>query len=112
MFWFNKLRKEAYADLIELHKIWLIEANNNLKKQIAMIEENEIKKHLYRQKPIAEYGYEENKHAIYSTEIAVDGMEEEITFRIPMDEMYDGEGNKIFNTEEPAQLLIRWLDVQ
>lgn len=82
-----------------------------IEKEYDMIEKNEIKKALYKQKPIAEYGYDKDKHAIYSTEIVVDGTEEEITFKIPMDEVYDGEGNKIFRNEEPAQLLIRWLSI-
>ena len=62
----------------------------------------EIKKELYKQKPIAEYDYtrEDGKH--YSTCIVIDGQEEEVTFIIPIEEA-------TFEKEVEAQLLIRWL---
>lgn len=67
-----------------------------------------IKKLLYKNKPIAikvgEYGdYESNKMegAIYATNTALGDIE----FYIPYADM----GDKEFNDEEPAQLLIRWM---
>lgn len=69
----------------------------------------EIKKALYKQKPVAERGYDEGNHTIYSAEVVIDNTEEEVKFKIPNEELKDEEGNLIFGEEEPAQLLIRWL---
>lgn len=73
------------------------------------MEKNEIKKALYKQKPIAEFGYDNGSHAVYSAEVVIDGSEEEIRFEIPKAELLDEDDNNIFGKEEPAQLLIRWL---
>lgn len=62
----------------------------------------EIKKELYKQKPMAEVDYERGDFIYFSTEIIVNDVEEIIEFEVPMSEDF-GE-----NTV-PAQLLIRWL---
>jgi len=62
----------------------------------------EIKKELYKQKPIADYNYERNDFKNYSCQIVVNGTEEIIEFEIPLNECDFGE-------VVPAQLLIRWL---
>lgn len=62
----------------------------------------EIKKELYKQKPLAEVGYEKDGFIYFSTEIIFNGYDEIIEFEVPISEDF-GE-----NTV-PAQLLIRWL---
>lgn len=64
----------------------------------------EIKKALYKEKPIAEYSFTTDGFKIYSTEIVVDGFEEEVTFKVPEHEATG------FGQTEPAQLLIRWIN--
>jgi hypothetical protein len=64
---------------------------------------NTIKKELYKQKPIAEFGYTDGIFAYYSTELTIGGSEEIINFKVPETEA-DG-----FDKSIPAQLLIRWL---
>jgi hypothetical protein len=81
----------------------------DIEKEDYIMEMNEIKKALYKQKPIAEYGYDDGGNAIYSAEVEIDGIEEEVQFKIPNDELKDDDGNHIFGKEEPAQLLIRWI---
>lgn len=63
---------------------------------------NEIKKELYKQKPIAVIDYERADFIYYSTLIIVDGMEEILEFKVPRSEKFE-------DKEIPAQLLIRWL---
>ena len=63
----------------------------------------EVKKELYKQKPIAEFNYDYEGHSYYSAEIIVDGEEQEIKFKIPFEESGD------FNAKIESQLLIRWL---
>lgn len=62
---------------------------------------NEIKKALYKEKPIA-------------IKIAIDGYEQhytaktslgEVLFRVPVSDM----GDRLFEDKIPAQLLIRWI---
>ena len=65
----------------------------------------EIKKELYKQKPIAEVDFERGDYIHFSTVILIDGIEEIINFEVPMSEDF-GEN------EVPAQLLIRWLVIQ
>lgn len=86
-----------------------IEQVLNIEKEDMELEKNEIKKALYKQKPLAEIGHAELNHIIYSAEVVIDGTEVEVVFRIPKEETVDGDGNHIFSSEEPAQLLIRWL---
>lgn len=62
----------------------------------------EIKKELYKQKPIAEVDFERGDFIHFSAIIVVDNVEEIIRFEVPMSEDF-GEN------EVPAQLLIRWL---
>ena len=62
----------------------------------------EIKKELYKQKPIAEVDFERGDYIHFSTVILIDGIEEIINFEVPMSEDF-GEN------EVPAQLLICWL---
>lgn len=65
----------------------------------------EIKKALYKQKPIAEYAYSKDRVWTYSTEVVIDNREEEVLFQVPIEEM----GEATFEKELPAQLLIRWM---
>ena len=63
------------------------------------METNEIKKVLYKEKPIANYfGAKENSF-LYSARTSIG----QIWFEVPKEES----GN--FKLEEPAQLLIRWI---
>ena len=66
------------------------------------METNEIKKVLYKEKPMAirtEYELG-GDHVIYTTRLSDRSI---IEFQIPMDEAAN------FNSQEPAQLLIRWI---
>lgn len=65
---------------------------------------NEIKKILYKEKPWAKrYAKKFTKDVwLYECETSIG----RITFNIPVDDM----GEKIFDDEIPAQLLIRWLE--
>lgn len=63
---------------------------------------NEIKKELYKQKPIAEFGYARDGFKNYSCELLIGGFEEIIEFNVP-----DSEAS--FEDKVPAQLLIRWI---
>lgn len=83
----------------------------NIEKEDYEMEKNEIKKALYKQKPLAVKDFERGEFTSYSTEVVIDGSEEIIQFKIPKEELLDGDGNHIFGEEEPAQLLIRWLVV-
>lgn len=60
----------------------------------------EIKKELYKQKPTADFNYEQDGFKYYSTKI--EGTNEVIRFKIPLKECE-------FSETVPAQLLIRWL---
>ncbi len=62
----------------------------------------QIKKELYKQKPIAEVDFERGGYIHYSTVIVFDGIEEIISFEVPMTEDFN-------QNEIEAQLLIRWL---
>ncbi len=67
-----------------------------------------IKKELYRQKPTAKrYWMGQSDHQ-YITEIMMPGSANyKVYFKIPVSEI----GENTFSYEEPAQLLIRWLQV-
>lgn len=67
-----------------------------------MIDKNEIKKILYKEKPIANRIAKVDGGYIYSTETSIG----EVKFIIPYKEM----GMTPFDQEMSAQLLIRWLD--
>jgi len=62
----------------------------------------EIKKALYKEKPIAIKLSETNDQCLYKTVLS---NSERILFWIPNSEM----GEEKFNDHEPAQLLIRWI---
>ena len=64
----------------------------------------DIKKALYKQKPIAEVDFERGDYIHFSTIIVIDGVEEIVKFEAPISE--DPNVNEV-----PAQLLIRWLVV-
>ena len=64
----------------------------------------EIKKELYKQKPIAEVDFERGDYIHFSTVIIFEGTEEIINFEVPITEDFGV-------NEVPAQLLIRWLAV-
>jgi hypothetical protein len=66
------------------------------------MDKNTIKKELYKQKPIAEVGFERDDYIHYSTLLIIDGIEEIVNFEVPITE--DQNENEL-----PAQLLIRWL---
>lgn len=68
---------------------------------------NEIKKALYKQKPIAEFGYIRENIWNYSTEVVIDNEEIIVEFAVPRDDM----GEKSFDLKMEAQLLIRWIDL-
>jgi len=70
------------------------------------METNEIKKDIYKQKPIAKLVNKEKGNLFYECSLS-DG--KIITFNVPKKETVDSEGNEIFSKEEPSQLLIRWL---
>lgn len=63
----------------------------------------EIKKALYKERPIAHRQYyPDDKYYYYYQATTSTG---EIDFRVPINEM----GEKTFDNKLPAQLLIRWL---
>jgi hypothetical protein len=62
----------------------------------------EIKKEIERQNPIAEVDFERGDYIHYSTLIIIDGIEEIISFEVPMTQ--DPNVNEL-----PAILLIDWL---
>lgn len=62
----------------------------------------EIKKALYKQNPTAKFGFIQNGTAYYTAYTT----DYKLEFEIPIKDM--GEGK--FATEEPAKLLIRWLE--
>jgi hypothetical protein len=62
----------------------------------------EIKKEIERQTPIAEVDFERGDYIHYSTLIVVDGVEEIISFEVPMTQ--DPNMNEL-----PAKLLIDWM---
>ncbi len=66
------------------------------------MELNEIKKALYRQKPIAKKMFEKDGNYVYRTYLE-DGTE--LTFIVPISDMGDAK----FEYEMDAKLLIRWL---
>lgn len=71
-------------------------------KQQPIMTTTEIKKELYKQKPLATVDFERGDFIHFSTIIIVDNTEEIIRFEVPMSE--DPKVNEV-----PAQLLIRWL---
>lgn len=67
---------------------------------------NEIKKALYKQKPIAHFDLIRIGVAYYSTAIEnLEGEQEVIQFQIPISDM----GEADFESEIPANLLNRWI---
>ena len=68
------------------------------------MDKNTIKKEIFKQKPIAEFGYMANGFKNYSCLLIIDDTEEEITFRIPLSDCPE-----TLTDETEAQLLIRWL---
>lgn len=64
---------------------------------------NEIKKQLYKQKPIASIDYIKNGIVYYIT--FLDSVSEVITFEVPVDDM----GETRFTAAVEAYLLIRWI---
>lgn len=62
----------------------------------------EIKKHIEKQKPTADFNYESDGFKNYSTEIIVDGVEEIVEFRVPLKE-------DDFTETVLAELLVKYL---
>jgi len=69
-----------------------------------MITLNEIKKLLYKEKPIANYRGADETYSYYTTDLPVEGKYKELNFKVPHSE------NEDFDNEIPAQLLIRWIE--
>lgn len=69
------------------------------------MDKNLIKKELYKQNPIAEYGFHTEISKIYSTEIVIDGQEQIIEFEVPYSDMEE----TVFEDRIEAKLLIRWI---
>jgi hypothetical protein len=69
------------------------------------MQNNEMKKALYKEKPIAKLVGREGDDYIYTatTTIGIAG------FKIPADEMTNEAGQNIMGNNPKAQLLIRWL---
>ena len=65
-----------------------------------------IKKEIEKQKLIAEFGYMANGFKNYSCLLILDGIEKEITFRIPIQECAETLTDKI-----EASLLIHWITI-
>ena len=63
---------------------------------------DQIKKEIYKQKPTADFNYENSEFKNYSIQIVIDGIEEIIEFRVPIKECR-------FNETVDAELLIEWL---
>ena len=66
----------------------------------------EIKKALYKEKPVANKVADAMGYDLY---VAVLSTGENVEFKVPNNEIKDSEGNIIIKEQEPAQLLIRWL---
>ena len=67
------------------------------------METNEIKKFLYKEKPLARRVENAGDDKRYTYHVLLN--HEDIFFDVPISDM----GEKIFDEEIPAQLLIRWL---
>lgn len=65
----------------------------------------EIRKELYKQKPLAKFVYVRNKIAVYASDITVENTDKTIVFEIPIDDM----GDATFTDMMDAKLLSRWL---
>lgn len=72
------------------------------------MDKNLIKKELYKQNPVAEFGFNTEVSKNYSTELIIDGQEEIIEFEVPFSDMGDAK----FENEIEAKLLIRWIKWQ
>jgi len=68
------------------------------------MEKNEVKKALYKQKPIAKL-IKMGKVFYYETTIVLEGKEELLKIEVPMSDM----GDATFGEEIKGQLLIRWI---
>lgn len=68
------------------------------------MERNEVKKALYKQKPMAKL-ISMGKVFKYDTKIELDGKKRLIKFEVPMSDM----GDATFGEEIQGQLLIRWI---
>lgn len=66
---------------------------------------NEIKKALYKQKPLAEFSYIKSGNAYYITNIVHDLIHHQIDFEIPVTDM----GEAVFYCNIEAALLNRWI---
>lgn len=67
------------------------------------MEKNEIKKALYKEKPIAMFRVNCADYKSYGTKLTEGTI---IRFKIPFKDI----GDNVFENEIPAQLLIRWID--
>lgn len=66
---------------------------------------NEVKKVLYKEKPVALFQNQENGNNLYKTKTSIG----EVGFSIPEKEMVNEDGKRIIGNEVEAQLLIRWI---
>ena len=66
----------------------------------------ELKKVLYKEKPMAKYvSSNEDRSISYIAETS----KGDVYFNVPFNESISDDGKEIFGIEEPAQLLIRWI---
>lgn len=63
----------------------------------------QVKKELYKQKPIAKFTYIRSGFAYYTTKL---DLNQTVIFRIPVEDM----GDATFMDEMEGKLLIRWID--
>jgi hypothetical protein len=68
------------------------------------MDKNTIKKELYKQKPLAQFHYTYDGFKYYFCFLNLNGIEEEIYFRIPLSDCAE-----TLTDEIQAHFLIRWL---
>ena len=69
------------------------------------MEATEIKKELYKQKPIANFKFIRKGIAYYETSLLIDSETKTLYFEIPTNDMGDSD----FTSTMDGKLLIRWL---
>jgi hypothetical protein len=69
------------------------------------MEKNEVKKELYKQKPVATFEKIVGGVAYWTCEVSSEDKPISVKFSVPFSEIQDSE----FLNEIPAQLLIRWI---
>lgn len=99
----EKTENKSFIEVIKPHQLkYNMEVN---KMDLEDLTLNDIKKLLYKHKPIAYKVGKSPEGHYYITDI----YGQIINFFIPEAEMYNEEGKEVIKDKEPAQLLIRWL---